>query len=253
MLKIFRILFRSSLLSAHLVTGVLLASIFLTKPLKSLDLYNPQTLVRHWLFLAGYFTGCRIANKPAPIQKPSLIISNHVSWLDILVLGSIYDMHFLSKEEVKKWPIIGFLTVVSGTLLIKRGAGSEGAIGEIQQALVKGNSVGFFPEGTTSSGEKTKAFHSRLLKPAYITDSSISVLSISYSTNGYERDHQMGWEKQSFFEHLFYVLGQKTSLVKINVVDELKKYQHMPRKELAKHCHSLITDDLQRNHYPSKQ
>lgn len=250
MLKIFRILFRLSLLSAHLVTGVLLALIFLTKPIKSLKLYNPQTLVRRWLFMTGYFTGCRIAQTPDTLKNPTMVISNHISWLDILVLGGCYELHFLSKEEVKKWPIIGFLTVISGTLLIKRGSGAEGAIEEMQGALLKGENVCFFPEGTTSSGETTKHFHSRLLKAAYHTNSSISVLSLSYSTNGSDRDLKMGWVKQSFFEHLFYVLGQKTNLVKINIADSQNDYQHLPRKALAKQCQERVNEDLKRNHYP---
>lgn len=253
MLKILRIIIRLSLLSAHLVTGALVAAIILTKPIKSLGLYDSKKLIRRWLFVAGYFTGCRIANQPSPINHPTLIISNHVSWLDILVIGGLYEVHFLSKEEVKKWPIIGFLTVISGTLLIKRGSGSEGAINEIQQALLKGDNVSFFPEGTTSSGFETKAFHSRLLKSAYQTDASISVLSLSYSTDNKTRDEKMGWKKQILFNHLFYVLGQKTSFVKVNLVQEVKQYQHMQRKELAQHCRQLIDDDLKRNHYPCHQ
>jgi len=230
--------------------GVLLAILFLTPPLKSLQLYNPKALIRAWLSMAGYFTGCRIVNNTQPINRPTLIISNHVSWLDILMIGGLYEVHFLSKDDVKQWPIIGFLTVISGTLLIKRGSGSEGAIDEVRQALSNGDNVGLFPEGTTSSGIQTKAFHSRLLKSAYLANSSISLLSLSYSTNGKTRDLKMGWEKQSLFEHLRYVLGQKRSLVRVNLVEQLTDYQHLPRKQLAQQCKALIDDDLQRNHYP---
>jgi len=250
MLKIFRIIIRLSLLCAHLTMGALLALLFLTPPLKSLRLYNPKKLIRTWLFVSGYFTGCRIVHKPKPVNSPTLIISNHVSWLDILVIGGLYDVHFLSKEDVKKWPIIGFLTIISGTLLIKRGSGSQGAINEMSHALLAGDNVGLFPEGTTSSGIQTKAFHSRLLKSAYLANASISVFSLSYSSNGVSRDFQLGWGKQSFFKHLTYVLGQKKCLVKVNLVQQITDYQHLPRKELAQQCRALIDADLKRNHYP---
>jgi len=250
MLKLFRILFRLSLLCAHLVTGTLLALLFLTKPIKSLGFYNPKTLIRSWLFVMGYFTGCRIVDRPKPINTPTLVICNHVSWLDILIIGGLYDVHFLSKEEVRNWPLIGFLTVISGTLLIKRGSGSEGANHEIQQALSNGDGVALFPEGTTSDGYSTKSFHSRLLKSAYQAQASISVISLSYSSNGETRDKNMGWEKQSLLEHLFYVLGQKKCFVKVNLVQQLTDYEHMPRKQLAQHCRTLIDADLERNHYP---
>lgn len=249
MLKIIRIIFRLSLLSAHIVTGVLLAFIFLTPPLKKLNLYNEKTLIRKWLYLTGYFTGCKITSKTHSINHPTLLISNHVSWLDILILGGLYDVHFLSKEEVKKWPVIGFLTVISGTLLIKRGKGSEGANEEIHHALKQGDSVCFFPEGTTSNGEKTKHFHSRLYKAAYLANSSISIMSLSYSTDNKKRDLNMGWEKQSFFEHLFYVLGHKRSYVRVNFVEKLKDFHDLPRKKLAYQSQNLINNDLKNNHF----
>ncbi len=235
------------------MTGALVALILLTKPVKSLNLFNPKALIRLWLNGARYFTGCKMSSKKTPIQHPTLIICNHVSWLDILVLGGTYQLHFLSKEEVSQWPIVGFLTVISGTLLIKRGSGSQGAIDEIQNALSQGDNVGLFPEGTTSSGENTKAFHSRLLKSAYGAKSSISVFSLSYSTNNSTRDKKMGWDQQTFFDHLLYVLGQKRSYVKVNLVKNIKKYQQMQRKELAQYCRQLVDDDLQRNHYPCEE
>jgi len=251
MFKPLRILFRLSLLSAHIVTGALLALIILNKPVKKLGILNTKSLVSLWLRMARYFTGCKIESTIKPIDSPTLIISNHISWLDILVLGGSYQLHFLSKEEVSQWPIVGFLTVTSGTLLIKRGSGSQGAIDEIQHALSQGDNVGLFPEGTTTSGLHTKAFHSRLLKSAYLAHSSISVLSLSYSNDGKTRDEKMGWGKQSMLEHLFYVLGLKRSSVKVNLVARLDNYQDLPRKELAAHCRHLINEDLKRNHYPS--
>ncbi len=227
------------------MTGILLALIFLTKPLKKSGFYNPEALVRRWLFLMRYCTGCRIVHPPPPLASPALLVSNHVSWLDILVLGGLYEVHFLSKEEVKKWPVIGFLTVISGTLLIQRGSGSKRAIHDMEHALKAGDNVALFPEGTTTSGAQVNTFHSRLFKAAYNTHANINVMSLSYSSDGLNRDLNMGWEQQSFFEHFFYVLGQKNNNVYVHLVATLDDYQHMPRKVLAQHCQNLIEHDLQ--------
>ena len=72
-----------------------------------------------------------VTNLPA---KPSLIVANHLSWLDILVLGSLIPVRFLSKDEIRGWPIIGRLALGAQTLFIKRGdrSSAEKAITEIE-------------------------------------------------------------------------------------------------------------------------
>ncbi|MBL7002917.1 MAG: 1-acyl-sn-glycerol-3-phosphate acyltransferase [Gammaproteobacteria bacterium] len=250
MFRTFRIITRLALICAHLLTGYLLALIFLTKPMRNLGFYQPKVLIQRWLFLLGYFIGCRVTSEKEELETPTLLLSNHVSWLDILVLGGIYPVQFLSKEEVAKWPIIGFLTTISGTLLIKRGSGSTGAIHEISQSLEHGNSVCIFPEATTSSGITTKPFHSRLLKAAYDNHHKISTVSLSYSSDDVNRDANLGWEKQTFLEHAFYILGQTRTYAKAHLVHQHHEYNHRPRKEIANECRQAIEEDLKQNHYP---
>lgn len=111
----------------------------------------------------------------------ALWVSNHVSWLDILVLGSSARVFFLAKAEIESWPIVGFLAKSGGTLFIKRGSGDSGKVREqIRQFLTQDIPVLFFPEGTTSDGTSIKRIHGRILGAALAAEKPIQVALICY-------------------------------------------------------------------------
>jgi 1-acyl-sn-glycerol-3-phosphate acyltransferase len=86
-------------------------------------------------------------------------VSNHISWLDIAVLGSGARVFFLAKAEIEKWPVFGNLAKGGGTLFIKRGSGDSVRIREqIAEFLSKDIPVLFFPEATTTDGSKVKKY-----------------------------------------------------------------------------------------------
>ena len=86
---------------------------------------------------------------PAP-QANALVVSNHISWCDIPILGGLAPVRFLSKAEVADWPLIGWLARQAGTLFIQRGGGQARQVkSAIRSALASGESVLIFPEGTT--------------------------------------------------------------------------------------------------------
>lgn len=109
---------------------------------------------------------------------PALFVSNHISWLDIPVIGSILPTYFLSKEEVRKWPLIGTLAAGAGTLFIQRGNGKTHLAADTLTAHIKnGRSVLFFPEGTTTDGASIKTYHHKLF--ACVKDDSNAMHAIS--------------------------------------------------------------------------
>lgn len=116
----------------------------------------------------------------ATLQPGSLITANHISWLDILVLGGQWPVLFLSKSEVRKWPLIGFLAARAGTLFLHRGRGASEAAQEITQALRQQCNVVLFPEGTTTDGAGVRRFHSRLLQAAVDAQRPVQPLAIRY-------------------------------------------------------------------------
>ena len=113
---------------------------------------------------------------------PCLVVCNHISWLDIAVLGSAVPVAFLSKEEVGRWPLVGSLADSSGTLYIKRGV--EGAarqsIDEIGKALRRRQSVAIFAEGTTSVGREVLRYHPRLFAAAIENGVAVQPAALCY-------------------------------------------------------------------------
>lgn len=145
--------------------------------------------------------GFRISAKGTLSDKPVLYVSNHISWSDIPVLGGMTPLRFLSKAEVARWPVIGWLAIQAGTLFIQRGGGKAGqARREITDTLRSGQSVLVFPEGTTTPGVTVLPFHSRLLKAAADAGVDIQPISIGYLRNGYP-DHLAPFIGDDEFQH----------------------------------------------------
>lgn len=96
-------------------------------------------------------------------KKPILFIANHTSWLDILVLGRVLPTLFISKQEVRNWPLIGILTRLGGTIYISRNRHETAQeIAEVSDRLKKGYNIALFPEGTSSDGMRVLPFLSSL-------------------------------------------------------------------------------------------
>jgi 1-acyl-sn-glycerol-3-phosphate acyltransferase len=101
------------------------------------------------------------------IDPGALVVANHISWTDILVLGSLRPMAFVAKSEVRGWPLLGILARLHGTLFIRRGdrGGVAGQVDRITAALERGPVV-LFPEGTTGNGADVLPFRSTLFAAA---------------------------------------------------------------------------------------
>ncbi|HSH85602.1 MAG TPA: lysophospholipid acyltransferase family protein [Guyparkeria sp.] len=111
----------------------------------------------------------------------SLWLPNHISWLDIPLLGGICPgTIFLAKSEIRRWPVIGRLAMHAGTAFIERGQGSEAAAVAVAGGLAQGRQVVVFPEGTTSDGRQVRHFHARMLGPAIEAGRPIVPVALRY-------------------------------------------------------------------------
>ena len=98
-----------------------------------------------------------------------LIAANHVSWLDITAVHAVCPQaRFVSKADVKAWPVLGWLITAAGTLFIERESKRDAlrVVHQSAEALAAGDTVAFFPEGTTSDGHHLLPFHANLLQAA---------------------------------------------------------------------------------------
>lgn len=121
-----------------------------------------------------------IAVEPIP-QNNALWASNHISWLDIPVVGGIIPTFFLSKAEIGRWPVIGWLARTGNTLFIKRGSGDSNAVTQqMTDFLSKGYPVVFFPEATTTNGKGIRRLQGKLLQSAMNSNVPIQPIVICY-------------------------------------------------------------------------
>ncbi|MDO5651976.1 MAG: lysophospholipid acyltransferase family protein [Moraxella sp.] len=137
-------------------------------------------------------------------QTHGLWVSNHVSWLDIPVAGSVTPAFFLSKAEIGEWFLFGKLAKAAGTLFIKRGSGDTESIGtQIAEFLAKGSSIIFFPEATTTDGTKIKKIHGKLLQASIDTDLPICPIVIAYvDKDGKLSDNAAYYNKRTMADSL---------------------------------------------------
>lgn len=114
-----------------------------------------------------------------PPSGAALIVSNHISWLDIFVLNALTHTHFVCKDEVRAWPVIGWLVEHTGTVFIERGSRSAAArtAQTINARLARGEQVALFPEGTTTDGTRILPFRAALFQPAI--DSAVPVMPVA--------------------------------------------------------------------------
>nr|WP_201546927.1 lysophospholipid acyltransferase family protein [Psychrobacter lutiphocae] len=141
--------------------------------------------------------------EPMPTTQ-GLWAANHVSWMDIPVMGSVVPAFFLSKAEVEVMPAFGRLARACGSLFIKRGSGDSGKVSaQITEFLKKGYSVLFYPEGTTTDGTAIKSLYGKLLQAAIDADKPVQPVVICYVNDKGEMDDKIPFVGDTTFVQSF--------------------------------------------------
>ena len=176
-----------------------------------------------------------------PVPQTGLLISNHLSYLDILVLSSLTPALFVAKREVSGWPVFGWLAACGGTLFINRERRSDVARlnQEIKTVLHNKLVLVLFPEGTSSDGQTVLPFKSSLLQPATQGSHALSVSHLSYSLrDGKVEDEVCYWRDMTMLPHVINLLSKRAveASVSFNPIRE----GSANRKELARQMHAEI-------------
>jgi 1-acyl-sn-glycerol-3-phosphate acyltransferase len=121
----------------------------------------------HRLFLRLFSVRVRVQGQ-RPSGAPTLVLANHVSWLDVPVLGSLAPLSFIAKSEIAAWPVVGLFARLQRTVFIDRARKSHTA--EVNAAVARrlagGDIIVLFPEGTTGDGNRILPFRSSLVGAA---------------------------------------------------------------------------------------
>lgn len=147
-----------------------------------------------------------------PVPTSGLLVSNHLSYLDIMVIASLTPAVFVSKSEVRGWPLIGWLTAIAGTLYIVRGQRTHvGVVNkEIEAALADGVLVVVFPEGTSTNGTEVLPFRSPLLEPVTHGTHPIATGYLTYELEGGDWHNEVCyWGDHTFFPHAVNLLSKR--------------------------------------------
>lgn len=112
----------------------------------------------------------------------ALVVSNHVSWLDIFVINSLHPCRFVAKSEIRDWPVLGWLVAQAGTVFIARGSRRDlrHTFKGIVTNLELGERVAFFPEGTTASQGSLLPFHANLFEAAIDAKVMVQPYALEY-------------------------------------------------------------------------
>src|SRR3989338_7810889 len=173
-------LFRGGRLALHLFCAALLAVFYpRLKPAKR------RRILKNWSrqLLDILNIGIRTEGQwPVRGEGGCLVVANHVSWLDIFVLNTIYPSRFIAKAEVRNWLLIGWLCKRSNTIFIERAMRQNAASinQQVSFLLKQGVCVGLFPEGTTTDGKQAGHFHSALIQSAIDAGAMLCPIALRY-------------------------------------------------------------------------
>jgi len=220
------------------------------------DLRLARTLPRFYHRLVCRVLGFRLAVEGKAVEaNPVLYIANHTSYLDIEILGATTEGSFVSKAEVARWPLFGWLARLQRTVFIDRQkSAAQGHKNAVIDRLDRGDRLILFPEGTSSDGNQILPFKSSLFSVAEYRRDGVAItvqpISIAYVRLD---DIPLGRSYRPFFAwygemdmapHLWNLLGMGVLTVEVRFHTPVTIDQFASRKELAWHCYRVIGDGV---------
>jgi 1-acyl-sn-glycerol-3-phosphate acyltransferase len=200
----------------------------------------PPRFLRH----AGMIAGVRALIVGKPLKPHTLVIANHTSWLDILVLGGWCGAAFVSKAELKSTPLLGWIADQNRTLYIERAAraDSHSQVRRIAEALQHPQPLAVFPEGTTGDGRHLLPFRTTLIEAVAPPPADVEVRPVAVDYGEYA--DVVGWHSgEAGLANFKRVLGNRgTIAVTIRLLDPLPPADD--RKVMARHARQSIAAAL---------
>ncbi len=174
---------------------------------------------------------------------PCLVVANHISWLDILVINAAQPVRFVSKADVLRWPLLGRLVAGAGTLFIERESRRD-AVRMVQimaERLQAGDRVAVFPEGTTGDGRGLLPFHPNLLQSAIAADAPIVPVALRYvKANGQERHDAPVFVGSTTLVASIWTTLRARELTAVVLYDEAQTADGRDRRAWAQDLHSAL-------------
>jgi 1-acyl-sn-glycerol-3-phosphate acyltransferase len=215
-------------------------------------LRGPMTLERRavWLHSAARSVlkalGIQLQVEGQPPMS-GLVVSNHLSYLDIIIISAALPCFFVAKMEINRWPYFGKAARAGGTIFVDRSsvASATSVAAQMTERLKLPIPVLLFPEGTSTDGAQVQRFHSRLIDPATTAGAPITAAAIRYAIDGGVAERELCWYgDEEFIPHLWKVLGVRGFGAQLHF-GEPRIYED--RRVAADQTHAEITAWRERN------
>lgn len=230
----------------HIVWGFVLALV--TGLFWSTPSTRHRRIATRWLQGLSSVLNLQVERVGEPAATPALWVSNHVSWMDIPVLGGVAPVGFLSKAEVAKWPLIGRLAKAGGTLFIQRGSGDSVRVrDQMCGELAAERNVLFFPEGTTTDGHRVSRFFPKLFEAAVLSDRPVQPMVICYRLGEELHPWAPFIGDDDLVAHLLHILAGEPIRVQVAFLPLIYP-QDRSGLELSKACEHAMALRLQELH-----
>ncbi|TWI64217.1 1-acyl-sn-glycerol-3-phosphate acyltransferase [Pseudoduganella lurida] len=228
----------------HLLVGMAICALVFPW----VDRQAREVHVRRWsrYLLAICNVQVQITGGSAVPRAQALVVSNHVSWLDIFVLNALYPCRFVAKAEIRSWPLAGWLVEQAGTVFIARGSRRDlrRAFEGLVTALKGGERVAFFPEGTTAPQGTLLPFHANLFQAAVDAKARVQPYAIRYIDS--RRNLHPAVEfigEMTFAQSVMAIMSGKPIHARVTILRSMKA-ENLNRREMAERSYQAIRQAL---------
>ena len=182
-------------------------------------------------------------NTLPPQDFAGLVVSNHLSWLDVLVLQSLMPAAFVAKNEVRRWPLVGYMAAACATIFVDRASArsAHAMVDRSAAAMAQGQAIVVFPEGTSSDGTGLGRFHPNIFESAIRAKAPVQLLTLKYldrSTGAVDTAAHFTGD-MTLLESLQRVMASSRIRAQVHIGECLSAQGHS-RKTLAQQAHARM-------------
>ncbi|SEM15738.1 lyso-ornithine lipid acyltransferase [Pseudoxanthomonas sp. GM95] len=236
--RAFRYLLRTPLLLVHVFVMLPLLLLMMVPLWAGLPVAGrtlKQFSVEHWSAALMRIFGFRLRRSGTPLKGAVMFVSNHVSWVDIEMVHSQRMVGFVAKQEIRSWPVVGWLAERGETIFHQRGSTESlgGVMDAMLERLQQGRPVAVFPEGRTRDGAEVGPFHARIFQPAVEAVVPVQPVALRYGDHGNAQSIVAFGPRESFFTNFLRLLGEPARVADVCFLEPIYPDQVQGRRQIA--------------------
>jgi 1-acyl-sn-glycerol-3-phosphate acyltransferase len=242
MLRCLRACWRLTRVIVHVLHGLAIVG----WRFSTLDAAGRRERVLWWSRALLHHLGITLVVRGTPRPGAKLFVANHISWLDIVAINATAPARFVSKAEVRRWPLLHRLVSAADTLYLEREKRRDAlrVVHQVAEALQAGHTVAVFPEGTTGTGHELLPFHANLLQAAIATEIPVQPIALRYSDRRAAISAAVAYVGDTtLLQSLWWVACADGLRVTVTLI-EAQSTRHLDRRALAQRVRGLIDEAL---------